>query len=104
MEFPLTLFADANFQGSHKHVFLYTQDNPADTPWMNLWDFDNATSSIYITEGKWVFYKEFNLVNPCVDADGHEIVLGPYRYYWVETDNCLLPGSNDSISSVKRVE
>jgi hypothetical protein len=96
--YPLTLFADVDFAGFHKHIFLYNGESN-----MFLYDFNDCTSSIYIVEGQWEFYRDANLQNPYTDANGNTIVLGPFRYLAVDASNCLGPGSNDTLSSLKRV-
>ncbi len=97
-EFPLTLFVDLDFAGNHKHIALYKGESNS-----FLADFNDCASSLYIVEGKWEFYRDADLQNPYTDANGQTIVLGPYRYPDIEAANCLGPGSNDTLSSLKRV-
>jgi hypothetical protein len=85
---PLTnhavIFADDNFQGDHRHVFLPEPD-------LSNNNFNDTTSSIVIELGAWMFFQDS-------EFDGHYApILGPGIYPRVVTIGI----ANDAVSSLR---
>lgn len=93
------LFADINCSGAHTHVCVNTANlNDQNHGWF-LSDFNDTVSSFIIISGKWNFYKDWHWENQM--GPGAGTTLGPGVYEWIESNTCLGPGTNDSLSSVK---
>jgi hypothetical protein len=85
------LFEHANFHGQHKHVFREENNlNAADDNF-----FNDKVSSMFIVEGRWEFFKDWNHIAKLGPT------LGPGPYPSVEA--ALGGGSNDQISSLRPV-
>jgi hypothetical protein len=97
----LTLFDGANFAEPHKHWYGQGGTEPGADDNSFLADFNDRTSSFIIHDGVWEFFADANFQTPYQNA-GTIYQLGPGRYSWIE--NSLGSGSNDGLSSFKRVD
>lgn len=91
-EFPITLYEDSNFDGGHEHIIVREKTS--------LPRFNDKTSSIYIAEGVWEFYRNNGFNDPYTKPNGEVVRLGPGEYPSVEEVHI----NNDTLSSLRRVQ
>lgn len=96
----LILFTDANFRGSHKHIFdtaamlsLAGADSQGNNICIANCEFPNGVSSIAILSGNWQFFQGENFTS------AFPVVLGPGLYPFVGDFQLL----NDNIRSMMAV-
>jgi hypothetical protein len=97
----ITLFADANFAGNHKHWYGQGGDAPRADDNSFLADFNDVTSSFIVHNGVWEFFADADFQTPFQNA-GTIFQISPGRYANITA--VLGSNSNDSLSSFKRVD